>query len=188
MLDVDIRLALAATLGASPHARVVHEMALVHLGARVDMAILLPGSMVGIEIKSNADTLRRLPTQARAYGAVFDRMVLVSGTRHFREAAALVPEWWGLVKVVDVDDAVSLVVARPVSANTHQNTEALASLLWAAEARAIATRHCVHRAPYMSACILRRHLSKMPVSVLAPEVVGALRARPATWLSPATTN
>jgi len=56
------------------------------------------GKLHGYEIKSDADTLKRLPAQAEVYSAVFDLVTIVVGEHHLDTVRAIVPEWWGIVK------------------------------------------------------------------------------------------
>lgn len=54
-------------------------------GVRADLALAYrtpTSELVGIEIKSALDTLRRLPHQIEAYSRIFDRVILVAATRH----------------------------------------------------------------------------------------------------------
>lgn len=46
------------------------------------------------EIKSDVDTLERLPEQARVYSTIADRVTIVIGLRHLTRALPIVPEWW----------------------------------------------------------------------------------------------
>src|SRR5260370_10631670 len=63
--------------------------------ARIDLAVV-NGELNGFELKSDRDTLARLPEQAESYGRVFDRVTLVVEERHVRGAVDLVPDWWGV--------------------------------------------------------------------------------------------
>src|SRR5436305_708698 len=56
-------------------------------------------SIHGYEIKSDKDTLIRLPRQVDAYNAVFERATLVSTRRHLSSAREIIPNWWGIVEV-----------------------------------------------------------------------------------------
>lgn len=62
---------------------VTSEFSLNGTGIRADLAIL-DRSFYGIEVKSAADTLKRLPSQMAGYARYFDRTVLVVDVRHLR--------------------------------------------------------------------------------------------------------
>ena len=82
--DPDIRAVLKSRLQAKhalePDTVVVEELGLCQGQVRVDMAVV-NGVLHGYEIKSDCDTLRRLPNQVVAYGKVLDRATLVVGVR-----------------------------------------------------------------------------------------------------------
>ena len=63
--------------------------------ARADVA-LVDGRMIGWEIKSDRDSLRRLPNQVVVYSRVFDMVHLVVTERHRRDGQRMVPDWWGV--------------------------------------------------------------------------------------------
>src|SRR3954451_13577948 len=65
---------------------------------RADIAVI--GTHIdGFEIKTERDTLRRLPRQAGAYARLFDRCTAVVADRHRDAAEQLLPKWWGLTAV-----------------------------------------------------------------------------------------
>ncbi len=74
-------------------ARLVFEMAI--WGSRADVA-LLDGGWVGVEIKSDTDSCRRLVWQIPDYQRVFSECALVITSRHLPAAERIVPESWGL--------------------------------------------------------------------------------------------
>ncbi len=88
------------------------------------------GSLLeGFEIKTDRDTLKRLPRQATAYGRVFDRCVAVVADRHVNGAAAIVPNWWGIT-MVSVNGSVEFVSLRNPQPNPTPDPETLVRLLW----------------------------------------------------------
>jgi hypothetical protein len=62
---------------------VTSEFSLNGTGIRADLAVL-GTSFHGIEIKSAADSLKRLPSQLEGYARYFDRTVLVVAPKHIR--------------------------------------------------------------------------------------------------------
>ena len=74
---------------------VVHELGLGRGSARADLVVIHADAIIGVEIKSAADTLTRLPTQAGWYGRVCDRCILAGDACHVAAAAELLPSWWG---------------------------------------------------------------------------------------------
>lgn len=113
--------------------RVIQELGLNHGSARVDIAVL-NGVMHGYEIKSDADTLYRLPSQIRAYNAVFKKMTIAVGAKHLEEVINLVPDWWEIVLIRQKGESITSYQIRKGLTNRHQDREAIAQLLWKAEA------------------------------------------------------
>lgn len=62
---------------------VTSEFSLNGTGIRADLAVL-NGCFYGVEIKSEADSLKRLPGQMEGYARYFDRTVLVIAPKHLR--------------------------------------------------------------------------------------------------------
>ncbi len=61
--------------------------------ARAD-ALLVGDRICGFEIKSDVDSIARLPRQIEAYGQVVERAFLVVGERHRQKATDILPDWW----------------------------------------------------------------------------------------------
>jgi hypothetical protein len=101
---------------------------------RADLAII-GRTMQAFEIKSEHDTLRRLPRQADAYGRVFDRCTAVLADRHREGALAILPVWWG-VTTVSVNGHVVFEEVRRPRPNPCIDPEILVRLLWREEVRA----------------------------------------------------
>lgn len=99
---------------------------------RADIAVI-GRWMDGFEIKTERDTLKRLPRQMVAYGRLFDRCTAVLDERHRPKAEMILPEWWGITTVT-VDDAVTFTVVRKASSNPSVDPEILVRLLWRDEA------------------------------------------------------
>lgn len=97
MRDVDVRLGLTAAVASkmrdTPHILVPEVDIRWTVPARAD-ALLVANRISGFEIKSDVDSLSRLPRQVEAYGQVVERAYLVVGEHHREKASALVPDWW----------------------------------------------------------------------------------------------
>lgn len=101
---------------------------------RADLA-LIGSDLRGYEIKTERDSLRRLPRQAAAYGRIFDRCTVVVGPRHTSASVDLLPEWWGVVEV-SVNGQVSFDNIRKAQPNPELDPETLVRLLWRSEVQA----------------------------------------------------
>ena len=69
---------------------VVDELGLKHGRCRADIAVI-NGHFTGYEIKSDNDSLRRLPVQIDVYSAVFDRASVIVGEKHACAVKSLIP-------------------------------------------------------------------------------------------------
>lgn len=77
-------------------ALVREEWGLIGHTVRADLAVLGPDWLTLYEIKSDADTLKRLPLQAEIYSKVANRAVAVVAERHLEGTLRIVPSWWGI--------------------------------------------------------------------------------------------
>src|SRR5262249_38903872 len=88
MRDGEIQAALHARLvgehQGEPDTRFLDELSLCGL-VRVDVAVI-NGTLAGHELKSDRDTLRRLPAQVEVYSKVLDRATFVVGEGHHDHA------------------------------------------------------------------------------------------------------
>jgi hypothetical protein len=139
--DIDVRKALKReVLKQHEHdtdTLVLHELGLRHGAARVDVAVV-NGSLHGYEIKSDSDTLDRLPLQIATYGLVLDKATLVVGERHAEKAIALLPTWWGIkIATEGPRGGISLHEPKRGRMNPSVDPIAVAELLWSNEVRDI---------------------------------------------------
>lgn len=145
MRDFDIRAALLREL-AQLHADesdtlIVQEMGVWSGTARVDIAVI-NGELSGFELKSDRDTLTRLPKQAEIYSRVFDRMTLVVGNKLADRAVSLIPTWWGVVRAsVDDRGSIHLQNMRDGARNVSYDPYLVAQLLWKIEALKLLDQH-----------------------------------------------
>ena len=114
--------------------RIIPELGLWHGAARIDVAVV-NGILHGFEIKSDRDTLIRLPEQMEAYNSIFDRVTLVVGSSHLVDVFKRVPEWWGIETAhVSAGGLVSFNIIRDPRNNPKQDDVSIARLLWRHEA------------------------------------------------------
>ena len=114
--------------------RIIEELGIRHGVARIDIAVV-NGVLHGYEIKSDLDTLRRLPEQMYEYNCVFDQVTLVVGKKHLYEGINIVPDWWGIVVAkVNTDNSVVFNCIREAQDNKERESVSIARLLWREEA------------------------------------------------------
>jgi len=137
MRDIDIRSALhkeiILPIAAEPNSLVIDELGICQGDARIDIAVI-NGKLHGFEIKSERDSLARLPAQTELYNKVFNTVTLVISDSHIEKATKIVPEWWGLIRVSGPRKNVILSEERDSQLNNEVDPYALIQLLWREEA------------------------------------------------------
>ncbi|MFZ5598147.1 MAG: sce7726 family protein [Bacillota bacterium] len=118
---------------------IIDELGLCQGEARIDIAVI-NGSLHGYEIKSDSDTLERLPRQVDIYNKVLDYITIVTGKNHIDKINDLVPSWWGIQQVEKVSkDKVNMQTIREPGINPEVDPYSLAQLLWKEEALELLT-------------------------------------------------
>ncbi len=113
---------------------IFEEFGVRHGTARIDLAII-NGVMHGYEIKSDRDTLKRLPEQINEFNKVFDKLTLVVGKHHLYHAINIIPDWWGItIAKIDTNHKIYFQTIREAEDNPDQIGISIAQLLWRQEA------------------------------------------------------
>jgi hypothetical protein len=116
---------------------VINELGLNHGKNRADIAII-NGRLIGYEIKSDLDSLRRLNEQIVSYNAIFDHSYLIVTKRHLKDAEAILPEWWGIILASEgKHGTVYFKCIKKSKINSNVDNYAVAKLLWRNEAQEI---------------------------------------------------
>ena len=141
MNDVEIRQNFHRKRLQRQHAQkdtlVIDELGLNHGKCRADIAVV-NGHLIGYEIKSNKDSLRRLKEQVKSYNAVFDKVSVIVGDRYIDSIQKHIPEWWGvIVSVRGPRGAVNFDIIREAQINKNIDPISIAQLLWRNEAEEI---------------------------------------------------
>jgi len=135
--DKDIRIPLLKFLEKEhikePDTKIIEELGLCQGSARVDIAVV-NGYLHGYEIKSESDSLKRLPTQIDYYSKVLDRITLVASESHISRVEKQIPDWWGVCVAQCNCGAISLKPVRLHADNPEIDPYALVQLLWRDEA------------------------------------------------------
>lgn len=115
-------------------AEAIYEFWVPRSHERADVAVI-DGGIDGFEIKTERDTLKRLPRQAEAYTRIFDRCHVVLAHRHLDKAMEMLPAWWGVL-VIGIDSEPSFTLVREAGTNNGVDPEILVRLLWRDEVHA----------------------------------------------------
>lgn len=186
MRDIDIRRALRRDVdslhGDDPDTIVVEELGLCQGLARVDVAVI-NGTVHGYEIKSERDTLARLPGQSDTYNRIFDFITIVTAATHTYKISKAVPKWWGISVAVSKGNTVKIERKRAARLNKHVDPLSLAQLLWRDEALeelvALGLAEGVRSKPRRE--LWKRLATSIPVGQLGAIVRRRLKQRSPRW-------
>jgi hypothetical protein len=143
---------------------VIDELGLNHGKCRADIAVV-NGHLIGYEIKSNNDSLRRLKGQVKSYNAVFDKIFIVIGDRYIRSIQRHIPAWWGVIgSIRGPKGAVNFDTIRKPQTNESIDPISIAQLLWRNEVIEILKKN---KAPNKIIRQPRRVLYEYLVSILS---------------------
>ena len=101
--------------------------------SRADLVMVTEKSLVGIEIKSDADTYARLATQVKDYDKYYDCNIAVVGSSHGIHIKEHVPEYWGIITVEEVDGEPDFYMLRTPESNPNMKLENKIKILWRPE-------------------------------------------------------
>jgi hypothetical protein len=166
MNDAEIRQNFHRKILRRQHRRndtlVIDELGLNHGRCRADIAVV-NGHLVGYEIKSNSDSLRRLREQVKAYNSVFDRVFIVAGDRHIGKIQNSVPEFWGVImSSKGPKGAVNFNIIRRAKVNRSIDPVSMARLLWRNEAvEILQQRRLTSRTLRQPRAVLYKHLAEL---------------------------
>ena len=146
--DIDIRQVLLKKLSAEyrydPDTIIIEELGLCQGEARIDLA-LVNGFIHGYEIKSERDTLERLPSQIEIYCRTLDTVTIVASSRHLENSKKVVPLWWGIAEAKEINDRIKILHFRSPRSNPHIEPDAIVQLLWRDEALKVLRKCNIHR-------------------------------------------
>ena len=105
--------------------------------SRADVMLVLEEALVGVEIKSDADTYTRLARQIKDYNKFFDYNYVVVGSSHSKHVDEHIPEYWGIIVATEDEQDINFQVLREPGINkraqkTYKMKRKL-SILWRPE-------------------------------------------------------
>jgi hypothetical protein len=183
MRDSDVRRAaktwLSAEYAHDDDTRIVEEMGVWSGSVRIDIAVI-NGSLSGYELKSDRDTLERLPRQSALYGRVFDYLFLIVGKRHVDKAQKILPAWWGIKIAVEGKSGIELLHHHAPSPNPSPDPYLIAELLSKEEAIGVLQKFGLDRGwrSKKIRLIHERLAKELNLHELKEQVRTALKTRP----------
>lgn len=132
LLDKDIREPLFEYLEEQyDKVRILEEKTMGR--SRADVVMVLEEEVVGVEIKSDADTYARLSRQVKDYDRFFDRNLVVVGTSHAHHVAEHIPDYWGIITVEEQGENCDFYMLREALENPKKKMLHKIRLLWRPE-------------------------------------------------------
>ena len=139
--------------------------------SRADVVMVMTDAIMGIEIKSDADTYARLKRQVRDYNQFYDRNYVVVGTTHAMHIEEHVPDFWGIITAEWEGDVVDFYVRREAKINPKMKLKKKLSILWREELAHIQQLNGMYKYRDKSkAFVVEKILEKVPPEVLAAQV------------------
>lgn len=141
MLDAEIRKSLHNYLEIRnnyiPGTIIVDEFNVCKGLARVDVAVI-NGVIHGYEIKSEKDTLQRLPNQIKYYNKSLEKITISINECHFEKTLKIIPDWWGII-IINNEEKIKEI--RKARLNNLIDSESILQLLWKDELIELINNH-----------------------------------------------
>lgn len=109
--------------------------------SRADIIMLTEGQIIGLEIKSDADSYERLKRQVRDYDNYCDANYIVIGKSHEKHVEKHIPRYWGIFVVEVYEGRVIIGEKRPAEINPKMKQEQQITLLWRPELQHVLARN-----------------------------------------------
>ncbi|MBS6953206.1 MAG: sce7726 family protein [Enterocloster asparagiformis] len=151
--------------------------------SRADIVMVLEESVMGLEIKSDADTYARLSRQVRDYDRYCDGNYVVAGSTHGLHIGEHVPEWWGIITVEAQEGGPDFYVLREAAQNPNMDLKRKLGLLWRPELVHIQEINKLPRYKEKSKkFVVEKIIQKVPADVLARQISAELFERDYTTI------
>lgn len=137
--------------------------------SRADLVMVTENSLVGIEIKSDADTYARLATQVKDYDKYYDYNIAVVGSSHGIHIKEHVPEHWGIITVEEVDGTPDFYMLRKPESNPDMKLENKLKILWRPELALIQEKYGMAKYKEKSKTFVIEKISDLVPDIVAME-------------------
>lgn len=139
--------------------------------SRADVVMVMPEKLVGIEIKSDADTYARLGRQIKDYEKYFDANIIVVGSTHALHVREHVPDTWGIISVELMGNELDFYVVREMRENPNREMMKKLSILWRPELASIQKKNGLFAYQQKSKEFVRKKIAELvPEEILGKQV------------------
>lgn len=101
--------------------------------SRADVVMVVEDAIIGVEIKSDADTYARLPRQIKDYDKYYDFNYVVIGTSHAAHIYEHIPPYWGVITVEEIEGKADFYLLRQACNNPKCKLQYKLRILWRPE-------------------------------------------------------
>lgn len=151
--------------------------------SRADVMMVTGTALVGIEIKSDADTYARLAGQVKDYNDYFDYNIIAVGVSHALHIGEHVPDWWGIITIEELESGVDFYVYRTMKPNPGADRLKQLSILWRPELANIQELNQMPKYKQKSKrFVMEKILDTVPEEVLKPQMCEELFERDYTTI------
>lgn len=151
--------------------------------SRADVVMVLPGALVGIEIKSDADSYTRLKRQVRDYNRFYDYNYVVVGSTHAIHVREHIPAWWGIISAEEIPQGIDFYRVREAQENPHVDDVRKMGILWRPELAHIQELNNLPEYKEKSkAFVIEKLLQKVPNEILKKQISEELFERDYTTI------
>lgn len=139
--------------------------------SRADIVMLTENSIVGFEIKSDADSYERLKRQIRYYNKYCDSNYVVVGKSHAKHVSEHIPKFWGILVVSADQGVIRVEESREALLNPKMDRKHQITMLWRPELQSILERNHLPKYKQKSKCFVQQKLmEKMDWEILKQEL------------------
>ena len=146
--------------------------------SRADIVVVTERGLIGVEIKSDADTYERLSRQVKDYDRFFDYNYVVVGTSHAHHIREHVPEYWGVITVEPDGKELDFYLLREPEISPKVKLTNQLSLLWRREFAALQQKNGLYKYPGKSKMYVKKYLMEsVPAEELKKQMIDVLFER-----------
>ena len=126
--------------------------------SRADIVMVTEEGLIGVEIKSDADTYDRLARQVKDYDRFFDKNYVAVGTSHAHHISEHVPEHWGIITVERIAGELDFYLLREPGNSPKVRLTNQLSLLWRRELASLQKDNGLYKYPGKSKMYVKKYL------------------------------
>lgn len=156
---------------------IIDEFSSSYSSARIDISVL-NGSLHGYEIKSERDTLERLPKQVEYYTKIFEYITIVTTEKYIKKVIEIIPEFFGIFLIENKKGILKLKKIRNSKKNKNIDYFELAKLLWKEELKEILKENKIKKVSSLTRIELTKKLvENIPCNIIKKNVLNKIKNR-----------